>query len=81
MGPELARETNCQILRYCPMRDRWRGLGLADDIQFQRARLEAISRERSELAEQIRNSQETIELSLELIRLVDEMLGKAEQKP
>jgi len=42
--------------------------------------LDQIRRERAQLAEQIRMSQQTIERSQELIRQMDEILAKAEQE-
>jgi hypothetical protein len=46
-----------------------------------KARLEAIRQDRIQLIEQIRQSQDTIARSLELIRRIDAALRKAGEKP
>jgi hypothetical protein len=46
-----------------------------------KARLEAIRQDRIQLIEQIRQSQDTIARSLELIRRIDTVLRKAGEKP
>jgi hypothetical protein len=53
---------------------------MTNDLKLQKEQLDQIRRERAQLAEQIRLSQQTIERSQELIRQMDEILAKAEQK-
>ena len=53
---------------------------MANDLKLQKEHLDQIRRERADLAEQIRLSQQTIERSQELIRQMDEILAKAEKK-
>ena len=53
---------------------------MANDLKLQKEHLDQIRRERAQLAEQIRMSQQTIERSQELIRQMDEILAKVEQK-
>jgi hypothetical protein len=53
---------------------------MANDLKLQKEHLDQIRRERAQLAEQIRVSQQTIERSQELIRQMDEILAKAEKK-
>jgi hypothetical protein len=55
-----------------------RGL-MTNDLKLQKDQLDQIRRERAQLAEQIRISQQTIERSQQLIRQMDEILAKAEQ--
>jgi hypothetical protein len=52
---------------------------MTNDLKLQKEQLEQIRRERAQLAEQIRISQQTIERSQQLIRQMDEILAKAEQ--
>jgi hypothetical protein len=54
---------------------------MTQDLKLQKEQLDQIRRERAELAEQIRKSQQTIERSQKLIRQMDEILAKAEPKP
>jgi hypothetical protein len=44
-------------------------------IKIERAELDALRREREELTLQIEQSRETIEQSLDLLRLLDELLA------
>jgi hypothetical protein len=53
---------------------------MTKDLKLQKEQLDQIRRERADLAEQIRMSQQTIERSQELIRKMDEILAKAGQK-
>lgn len=53
---------------------------MTNDLKLRKDQLDQIRRERAQLAEQIRISQQTIERSQELIRQMDEILAKAEQK-
>jgi len=53
---------------------------MTKDLKLQKEHLDQIRRERAQLAEQIRMSQQTIERSQELIRQMDEILAKVEQK-
>jgi hypothetical protein len=53
---------------------------MTKDLKLQKEQLDQIRRERAQLAEQIRISQQTIERSQELIRQMDEILAKAEQE-
>jgi hypothetical protein len=43
--------------------------------------LDGVRRERANLIEQIRRSQQTIEHSQELIKRLDELLARSERKP
>jgi hypothetical protein len=52
---------------------------MTNDLKLQKDQLDQIRRERAQLAEQIRISQQTIERSQQLIRQMDEILAKAEQ--
>jgi hypothetical protein len=52
---------------------------MTKDLKLQKEQLDQIRRERAQLAEQIRISQQTIERSQQLIRQMDEILAKAEQ--
>jgi hypothetical protein len=54
---------------------------MANNLKLDKEQLDQIRRGRAELVEQIRMSQQTIERSQELIRQMDEILAKAEQKP
>ena len=45
-----------------------------------RAKIAALQRDRALLAQQIKESQETIERSRELLRRIDEMLARAGEK-
>jgi hypothetical protein len=54
---------------------------MANNLKLDKEQLDQIRRGRAELVEQIRMSQQTIEHSQELIRQMDEILAKAEQKP
>jgi hypothetical protein len=49
-------------------------------LKLPKEQLDQVRRERAQLAEQIRISQQTIERSQELIRQMDEILAKAEQE-
>jgi hypothetical protein len=51
---------------------------MLDDLRLQKAQLDEIRR--GHLVEQIRESQKTIERSQELLRRIDQLLAKAEQK-
>ena len=53
---------------------------MTKDLKLQKQHLDQIRRERADLAEQIRLSQQTIDRSQELIRQMDEILAKAEKK-
>jgi hypothetical protein len=53
---------------------------MTKDLKLPKEQLDQIRRERAQLAEQIRISQQTIERSQELIRQMDEILAKAEQE-
>ena len=53
---------------------------MTKDLKLQKEHLDQIRRERANLVEQIRMSQQTIERSQELIRQMDEILAKAEPK-
>ena len=53
---------------------------MTNDLKLPKEQLDQIRRERAQLAEQIRVSQQTIERSQELIRQMDEILAKAERK-
>jgi hypothetical protein len=53
---------------------------MTSDLKLPKEQLDQIRRERAQLAEQIRLSQQTIERSQELIRQMDEVLAKAEQE-
>jgi hypothetical protein len=55
------------------------GALMTNDLKLQKEQLDQIRRERTQLAEQIRMSQQTIERSQQLIRQMDEILAKAEQ--
>jgi hypothetical protein len=57
-----------------------RGASMANNLKLDKEQLDQIRRSRAELVEQIRVSQQTIERSQELIRQMDEILAKAEQK-
>jgi len=52
---------------------------MTNDLKLQKDQLDQIRRERAQLAEQIRISQQTIERSQQLIRQMDEILARAEQ--
>jgi len=56
------------------------GASMANNLKLDKEQLDQIRRGRAELVEQIRMSQQTIERSQELIRQMDEILAKAEQK-
>jgi hypothetical protein len=53
---------------------------MTNDLKLPKEQLDQIRRERAQLAEQIRVSQQTIERSQELIRQMDEILAKAERE-
>lgn len=63
-----------------PSVERKHGARMSNDLKLPKEQLDQIRRERAQLAEQIRVSQQTIERSQELIRQMDEILAKAEQK-
>jgi hypothetical protein len=66
---------------YCfPQLDASARAVMTKDLKMQKEHLDQIRRERAQLAEQIRLSQQTIERSQELIRQMDEILAKAEQE-
>jgi hypothetical protein len=50
------------------------------NLKLEKEHLDQIRRERAQLAEQIRLSQQTIDRSQELIRQMDEILAKAGQE-
>ena len=56
------------------------GPRMSNDLKLPKEQLDQIRRERAQLAEQIRVSQQTIERSQELIRQMDEILAKAGQR-
>lgn len=49
--------------------------------QTEKVRLESLRTERERQIEQIRQSERTIEHSRELIKRIDQLLAKAEEKP
>jgi hypothetical protein len=51
-----------------------------DDIALQKRQLEELKRDRAQLLEQLRKSQQTIERSHTLLKRIDELLAKADQK-
>ena len=51
-----------------------------DDLPLQKRQLDELKRERAELIEQLRKSQQTIERSHALLKRIDELLAKAGQK-
>jgi hypothetical protein len=53
---------------------------MTKNLKLPKEQLDQVRRERAQLAEQIRISQQTIERSQELIRQMDEILAKAEQE-
>ena len=63
-----------------PTVTRAHGAPITKDLKLQKQHLDQIRRERADLAEQIRLSQQTIDRSQELIRQMDEILAKAEPK-
>jgi hypothetical protein len=55
---------------------------MSEDVErVARENIESLRRERDQLAEQIRRSQETITRSQELLKRMDEMLAKAARIP